>query len=37
MLSKTKTEYGLAYKLHETHLNVSGFQRQCVRKATELF
>lgn len=36
MLMKTKTEYGLAYKLDETHLNVSGHQRQRVKFAVQL-
>ena len=36
MLIKTKTEYGLAHKLSETHLNVSGSQRQRVKYAVQL-
>lgn len=36
MLTATKTEYGLAYKLSEIHLNVSGQQRQRVKYATQL-
>ena len=36
MLTATKTEYGLAYKLSEMHLNVSGHQRQRVKFATQL-
>lgn len=36
MLMKTITEYGLAYKLSKTNLNVSGSQRQRVRYAVQL-
>lgn len=36
MLKHTKTEYGLAYKLNETHLNVTGYQRQRVNYAVQL-
>lgn len=36
MLSKTKSEYGLAYKISETHLNVTGQQRQRVKLAVQL-
>lgn len=36
MLGKTKTEYGLAYKVSDIHLNVSGQQRQRVKYATQL-
>lgn len=31
MLSKTKTEYGLAHKVKERHLHVSGQERQRVK------
>lgn len=36
MLVKTKTEYGLAYKVSDVHLNVVGQQRQRVKYATQL-
>ena len=36
MLAKTKTEYGLAYKLSETHVNVSGQQKQRVKYSVQL-
>lgn len=36
MLLNTKSEYGLAYKLSEVHLNVSGMQRQRVKYAAQL-
>lgn len=36
MLTATKTEYGLAHKLSELHLNVSGQQRQRVKYAAQL-
>ena len=34
VVMKTKTEYGLAYKVTETHLNVRGQQRQKVKYAS---
>ena len=33
---KTKSEYGLAYKVTEAHLNVRGQQRQRVKYASQL-
>lgn len=36
MLKHSKTEYALAYKLNETHLNVTGPQRQRVKYAVQL-
>lgn len=36
IIVKTKTEYGLAYKLNEMHLNVRGNQRQRVKYAVQL-
>ena len=36
MLNKTKSEYGLAYKINETHLTVSGQQRHRVKFAAQL-
>lgn len=36
MLKHTKTEYGLAYKVNETRLSVTGYQRQRVKYAVQL-
>lgn len=36
MLSKPKSEYGLAYKLNDTHLGLTGQERQRVKYAAQL-